>query len=490
MLCAADSIGVFQVESRAQMGLLPRLQPRRFYDLVVQIALVRPGPIQGGAVHPFVRRKLGQEPITYLHPKLVAPLERTLGIPVFQEQLMQMAMAVGGCTGEDADLLRRAMGSKRGLERIDSLRDKLYAGMASNGLTGEVADDIYAKIQAFANFGFAESHSLSFALLVYASSWIKLHYPAAFLAGLLRAQPMGFYSPATLVGDARRHGVEVRRPDLLLSGVEARAGGPIPAATPCVDAAPPSRRVSTTDRTLPPRRRPPPCGSASPASPGSARRSPSGSSPSGSAAATYRDMEDLVRRVGLTTQQLESLATAGAFDCFDLTRREALWRSGSAAENRAEVLAGSVVAVQPPLFADPTSFETLAADLWATGVSTDDHPLAHFRADLDERGVLSSQGLRTAESGRRIEIAGLVTHRQRPATASGITFLNLEDETGLTNVICSLGVWGRYRRVVRDSPALIVRGILERSPEGVTNLLADRFEPLRVGVRHASRDFQ
>ncbi len=478
MLCAADSIGVFQVESRAQMGLLPRLQPRRFYDLVVQIALVRPGPIQGGAVHPFVRRKLGQEPITYLHPKLVAPLERTLGIPVFQEQLMQMAMAVGGCTGEDADLLRRAMGSKRGLERIDSLKEKLYAGMASNGLTGEIADDIYGKIQAFANFGFAESHSLSFALLVYASSWIKLHYPAAFLAGLLRAQPMGFYSPATLVGDARRHGVEVRRPDLLLSGVEAGLED-IPLAEEPAERASRSPRYDETSAV---------------------RLGLAGVTRIGKAVAErivaererggdYLDMEDLVRRVGLTTQQLESLATAGAFDCFELTRREALWRSGSAAENRAEVIAGSVVAVQPPLFPDPTSFETLAADLWATGVSTDDHPIAHFRPDLDERGVLSAQGLRTAESGRRIEIAGLVTHRQRPATASGITFLNLEDETGLTNVICSLGVWGRYRRVVRDSPALIVRGVLERSPEGVTNLLADRFEPLRVGVRHASRDF-
>src|SRR5690606_28767780 len=183
MLCRADSIGVFQVESRAQMGLLPRLQPRRFYDLVVQIALVRPGPIQGGAVHPFVRRKLGKEPVRYAHPKLVPVLERTLGVPVFQEQLMQMAMAVGECSGEDADLLRRAMGSKRGLERIDRLREKLYAGMAANGLTGAAADEIYGQIQAFANFGFAESHSLSFALLVYASSWIKLHYPAAFLAG-------------------------------------------------------------------------------------------------------------------------------------------------------------------------------------------------------------------------------------------------------------------------------------------------------------------
>ena len=221
MLCRADSIGVFQVESRAQMGLLPRLQPRKFYDLVVEIALIRPGPIQGGAVHPFVRRKLGQEPITYAHPKLEPVLKRTLGIPIFQEQLMQMGMAVGGLTGEDADLLRRAMGSKRGVERIDSLKAKLYAGMESNGLVGEAADAIYAKIQAFANFGFAESHSLSFGLLVYASSWIKLHYPGAFLAGLLRAQPMGFYSPATLVADARRHGVEVRRPDLHASGVEA-----------------------------------------------------------------------------------------------------------------------------------------------------------------------------------------------------------------------------------------------------------------------------
>jgi error-prone DNA polymerase len=292
---------------------------------------------------------------------------------------------------------------------------------------------------------------------------------------------MGFYSPATLVGDARRHGVEVRRPDLLLSGVEAG-----------LEAIPgPEERPQAASRRAPNLRND---------ETSAVRLGLAGVTRIGKAVAErivaererggdYRDMEDLVRRVGLTTQQLEALATAGAFDCFELTRREALWRSGSAAENRAEVIAGSVVAVQPPLFPDPSSFETLAADLWATGVSTDDHPIAHFRPGLDERGVVSAQGLRTAESGRRIEIAGLVTHRQRPATASGITFLNLEDETGLTNVICSLGVWGRYRRVVRDSPALIVRGVLERSPEGVTNLLADRFEPLRVGVRHASRDF-
>jgi error-prone DNA polymerase len=499
MLCRADSIGVFQVESRAQMGLLPRLQPRRFYDLVVQIALVRPGPIQGGAVHPFVRRKLGQEEVTYLHPKLIPALERTLGIPVFQEQLMQMAMAVGECSGEDADLLRRAMGSKRGLEKIESLRVKLYEGMAKNGLTGQVADEIYGRIQAFANFGFAESHSLSFSLLVYASSWLKLHYPGVFLAGLLRAQPMGFYSPATLTGDARRHGVEVRRPDLQLSGVEAGMELLV------------SQRVATGSPSCIDRHQPP-VGDFHPSEPdvsAAHRRDGNWAVRLGLAGVTrigvkvaerivlereasgaYRSLEDLVRRTSLTTAQLESLATAGAFDCFELTRREALWRAGSAANDREEFLAGSVVTVQPPLFADPSAFETLASDLWATGISTDDHPLAHFRAGLAERGALSSHDLRTAESGRRIEIAGLVTHRQRPATASGITFLNLEDEHGLVNVICSMGVWSRYRRVVRESPALIVRGILERSDQGVTNLLADRFEPLQLGVVHRSRDFQ
>jgi error-prone DNA polymerase len=498
MLCRADSIGVFQVESRAQMGLLPRLQPRKFYDLVVQIALVRPGPIQGGAVHPFVRRKLGQEEISYLHPKLVPPLERTLGIPVFQEQLMQMAMAVGECSGEDADLLRRAMGSKRGLERIESLREKLYAGMASNGLTGDVADEIYGRIQAFANFGFAESHALSFGLLVYASSWIKLHYPGVFLAGLLRAQPMGFYSPATLTADARRHGVEVRRPDILLSGVDA-VMEPIDGACPtgldsCTDRLQPF--VEPFDRTAPDVTADHRRDGAFAVRLGLADVTRIGTKVAErivaerEAKGPYRSMEDLVRRAGLTRAQLESLATAGAFDAFDLKRREALWRAGSAAEDREEFLADSIVTVQPPLFADQTSFEILASDLWATGVSPDDHPLAHFRPGLDERGALSSAAMRTAEPGRRVEVAGLVTHRQRPATASGITFLNLEDEHGLVNVICSMGVWGRYRRVVRESPALVVRGILERSAEGVTNLLADRFEPLTVGVTHRSRDFQ
>ena len=221
MLCRADSIGVFQVESRAQIGTLPRLKPRRFYDLVIEIALIRPGPIQGGAVHPYIRRATGREPVTYQHPALEPVLKRTLGVPLFQEQLMQIAMAVGGCSGDDADLLRRAMGSKRGIERIERLRETLYAGMAEHGITGDLADDIYDRIQAFANFGFAESHAISFGLIVYASSWLKLHYPGAFLAALLRSQPMGFYSPQSLTADARRHGVTTLRPDVLHSGVHA-----------------------------------------------------------------------------------------------------------------------------------------------------------------------------------------------------------------------------------------------------------------------------
>jgi error-prone DNA polymerase len=504
MLCRADSIGVFQVESRAQMGVLPRLKPRRFYDLVVEIALVRPGPIQGGAVHPFIRRKLGQEPVTYLHPLLEEPLERTLGVPLFQEQLMQMAMAVGGCTAEDADHLRRAMGSKRGVEKIEKLRDKLYAGMASNGITGEVADDIYGKIQAFANFGFAESHSISFALLVYSSSWFKLHYPAAFLAALLRAQPMGFYSPATLTADARRHGVEVRRPDIGLSGVQA-------GLEPVGDG------VSTgstgeggDDGCL--RLEHPPAGEFDRSRPDdSARHRRDGrfAVRLGLAEVTsigeklaqrivterdaygpYRSMADLSRRVGLSTAQLEALSAAGAFDGLGLNRREAMWNAGAAAQHRPEYLDGTVVAVQPPLFSLPTKADDLVFDLWSTGLSTDDHPIRLLRPALDARGALRAAALQQTESGRRIEVGGVVTHRQRPATASGITFLNLEDETGLVNIICSVGVWNRYRRVAREAPAMIIRGILERSDEGVTNLIADRMESLSIRTKHVSRDFQ
>ena len=385
--------------------------------------------------------------------------------------------------------------------------------MARHGLDPETSDRIYAQIQAFSDFGFAESHSLSFALLVYASSWLKLHYPAAFLAGLLRSQPMGFYSAATLTGYARRHGVEVRRPDLHLSaatetleplvpsgknGEQGDEGAPLPPTGRafCVEGGHPLPSPKfDPDR---------PDESASHRRDGrfAVRLGLSGVTGIGEETARrivaerdrggrYRDLHDLVRRTDLTASQLEALATAGAFDVFGLTRREAIWLAGSAAEDRARYLPDTAIAVQPPLFPDQSSREILAADLWATGVSTDDHPLAHFRGELDARGVLPSSSLREDEVvGRRVEVAGLVTHRQRPATASGVTFLNLEDEHGLVNVVCSQGVWTRYRRIARESPALIVRGIVERSPEGVVNVLADALDVLPVGVAHRSRDFR
>ena len=515
MLCRADSIGVFQVESRAQMGTLPRLKPRCFYDLVVEIALIRPGPVQGGAVHPYIRRRTGEEPVSYLHPSLEPVLRRTLGVPLFQEQLMQMAVAVGDCTAADADLLRRAMGSKRGVEKIGKLREKLYAGMARNGIEPDVADSIYAKIEAFANFGFAESHAISFGLLVYASSWLKLHYPAAFLAALLRAQPMGFYSPATLTADARRHGVELLRPDLHRSGVdagleavEADAAGRADAAfaTASPQARPPSGMPACADPAQPPIA---PFDRSAPDRSAEHRRDAAFAVRLGLADVTsigtavaerivaereahgpYRDMADLSRRADLDAAQLEALAAAGAFGGFGLEPREALWIAGEAAEDRADYLPGAVVVVQPPLLPMLTEVEQVVYDLWATGISPDDHPIRHVRERLDERGVLRIDRLQGAESGRRIEVGGVVTHRQRPATASGITFMNLEDESGTVNVIAGVGVWTRYRRIAREAPAMIVRGILERSHEGVVNVVADRFEPLTVSATHRSRDFR
>lgn len=497
MLCIADAIGVFQVESRAQLGTLPRLKPRSFYDLAIEIALIRPGPIQGGAVHPYIRRRTGEEKVTYLHPALEPVLKRTLGVPLFQEQVMQMAMAIGGCTPEDADLLRRAMGSKRGNEKISALEDKLFAGMAGNGIIGADAENIYAKIKAFANFGFAESHSISFALLVYVSSWIKLHYPAAFLAALLRAQPMGFYSPATLTADARRHGVEVRRPDIQLSGATA--------GLEAIDGAAPTGMDSCLDPEQEPVL---PFAGVRPNDLAEHRRDAhravrlglSDIKSIGVELATsivderdrggdYLSQADLVRRVGLTTAQLEALAGAGAFDSLGLSRREALWVSGEAAQDRAEYLSNSMVSVQPPLLPMLTPEEQLNFDLWATGISPDDHPMAYVRAALFERGVLSAVDLLDAEPERRVEVGGVVIHRQRPSTAGGVTFLNLEDETGMVNVICTMGVWNRFRRVARLAPAMIVRGILERSTDGVTNLIADHFEAIVIKSPTKSRDF-
>lgn len=504
MLCRADSIGVFQVESRAQIGTLPRLRPREFYDLAIEIALIRPGPIQGGSVHPYVRRATGQEPVTYDHPELVPVLERTKGVPLFQEQLMAMAVTLGDCSHDDADLLRRAMGSKRGVERIESVKQTLYAGMRRRGITGDLADAIYVKILSFANFGFAESHALSFALLVYASSWFKLHYPAAFLAGLLRNQPMGFYSPQSLVHDARRHDVDVRRPDVTRSAAQADLEpvviGPI-APTGLQGCCQP--RFSRTE-WVPGTRDPVPAhrrdgalavrlglDSVRGIGPEVARRIVAARDE-----APFTGITDLSRRADLTPGQLESLATAGTFDAWGLDRRQALWGAGFA--EGAEHLPGTTPAPDAPTLPGMSEPEITLADLWATGVSPERHPMEHLRDDLRRAGVRSVAELATAEPGRRVHVGGLVTHRQRPGTAMGVTFLNLEDETGMLNVVCSVGVMKAHRQAARNRVAVVVRGRLERN-EGVTNLLADRVEAIDVVVpgagavlqaRATSRDFR
>ncbi|MEO9323980.1 error-prone DNA polymerase [Nocardioides sp. C4-1] len=505
MLCRADSIGVFQVESRAQIGTLPRLRPREFYDLAIEIALIRPGPIQGGAVHPYVRRATGQEEVAYDHPDLVPVLERTKGVPLFQEQLMAMAVALGDCSRDDADLLRRAMGSKRGVERIESIKAKLYAGMERRGITGDLADSIYVKILSFANFGFAESHALSFALLVYASSWFKLHYPAAFLAGLLRNQPMGFYSPQSLVGDARRHGVEIRRPDVVRSGAQAGLepltdGSTVTASGLEQCCRPRFERVewdpASSDPTLTHRRDEAlACRLGLDSVRGIgldvARRIVAARDES-----PFTGVTDLSRRAGLTSAQLEALATAGAFDSWGLERRQALWVAGFAESG--DHLPGSTPAPDAPMLPGMSSPELTLADLWATGVSPERHPVEHLRDDLRRAGVRSVADLQTTESGRRVLVGGLVTHRQRPGTAMGVTFLNLEDETGMLNVVCSVGVMKVHRRAARNRVAVVVRGTLERN-EGVTNLVADRVEGIDVVVpgagdvlqaRASSRDFR
>jgi error-prone DNA polymerase len=456
MLCEADSVGVFQVESRAQMATLPRLRPRRFYDLVVEVALIRPGPIQGGSVHPYIRRRNGVEPVTYLHPLLERSLAKTLGVPLFQEQLMQMAIDVAGFTPAEADQLRQAMGSKRSVERMERLKARLYEGMAERGITGETADAIYDKLVAFANYGFPESHSVSFAYLVYISAWLKHHYPAAFLAALLNAQPMGFWAPQTLVADARRHGVAVLGPDVNASAAAATltAEGAVRLGI---------EYVRTIGKDL-------------------AARIDAGR--------PYADMEDVVRRCGLTEPQVEALATAGAFGCFDVGRRQALWAAGAVAQARPGRLPGVVTGTHAPALPGMTPVEEAAADLWATGLSPDSSPTQFVRPQLDDLGVVTAAALRDVAAGERVLVGGVVTHRQRPATASGTTFLNLEDETGLVNVVCSKGLWARHRRVARSSPALLVRGRLEKA-EGVLNVVAERLEPLPLSLSGTrSRDFR
>jgi error-prone DNA polymerase len=466
MLCEADTVGVFQVESRAQMATLPRLRPRKFYDLVVEVALIRPGPIQGGSVHPYMRRRRGDEMADVPHESMRQSLGKTLGVPLFQEQMMQIAIDCASFTPTEADRLRQAMSSKRAPERIEELRARLLDGMAANGIPPDVAEDIYVKILAFSSYGFPESHAISFAYLVYASAWLKCHYPAAFTAALLRAQPMGFYSPASLISDVRRHGVEVRGVDVNASAVRAtleKTNSNI-AGSPLVHQ--PAIRVGLSEvRNL-------------------------GEQPAAAIVAgqPYRDLEDFARRTRLPVPALEALATAGAFGCFGISRREALWAAGAAATIRPGQLPGTTPGLAAPPLPAMTAAEETFADLWATG-TYGTHPIDHIRPDLAERGVTEAAQLKAAEDGAIVTVAGLVTHRQQPGTARGVVFLSLEDETGITNVICPPGVWERHRRLAMEANALVVSGRVE-SMDGAVSLLAARLRRLRVVAAARSRDFR
>ncbi|HTI26437.1 MAG TPA: error-prone DNA polymerase [Kutzneria sp.] len=460
MLCRADTVGVFQVESRAQMATLPRLKPREFYDLVVEVALIRPGPIQGGSVHPYIRRRSGDEEVKIDHPLLERSLRRTLGVPLFQEQLMQMAVDVADFSPAEADELRRAMGAKRSTHRMERLRERFYAGTAANGITGELADDIFRKLLAFANFGFPESHALSFAHLVFASAHLKLYHPAAFCAALLRAQPMGFYSPQSLVADARRHGVTVHGPDINISLPHPTLELPGPSVRLGISA------IRTIGDKL-------------------AERIVDEREENG----PYRSMVELAGRIGLTTPQLEALATAGAFASLGLERREALWAAGAAAKERAGRLPGTVTGTDAPMLPGMDEVEVAAADVWATGVSPDSYPIQFVRGKLTQMGAIPVAELGKVEDKTRVLVGGAITHRQRPATAGGVTFLNVEDETGMLNVVCSEGLWRRYRRIARTSSAVLVRGVLEKA-EGVISLQADQLRHLDIRVPSTSRDFR
>ena len=470
MLCEADTVGVFQVESRAQMATLPRLKPRKFYDLVVEVALIRPGPIQGGSVHPFLRRNDGVEPVVMPHPSMANALGKTMGVPLFQEQMMQLAIDCAGFSPTESDRLRQAMSSKRSSERVLELRQRLLDGMAAKGIPDDVAEDIYQKILAFSSYGFPESHAISFAYLVYASAYLKRYHPAAFTCALLRNQPMGFYAPHSLIGDARRHGVTVLGVDVNASDALATLEGFGSEAV---------IRVGV----------------------GSVRNLGSAAAERIAAGRPYRDLPDFAARTGLPAAALEALATAGAFGCFGLSRRAALWGAGAAASLRPGQLDGTATGLSAPSLPAMTPVEETLADLWATG-TYGVHPVAHVRPALAARGVLSAAEVRAAPADTIGAAAGLVTHRQRPPTAGGVVFMTLEDETGMVNVICPPGVWEAHKRMASVAPALLIHGRIERTGRGggiaaagaaeggAVNLVADALRPLKVSATVPSRDFR
>jgi len=506
MICRADTVGLFQIESRAQMNTLPRLAPRKFYDLVVEVALIRPGPIQGQMVHPYLRRRAGEEPVTYPHPSLEPILERTLGVPLFQEQGMQVAIAAAGFTPGEADELRRAMGHKRSHERMAKICQKLIDGMARNGIEPEVARRIFNQIAAFADYGFPESHAASFALIVYASAYLKHYYPVEFTCALLNAQPMGFYAPGTIVEDARRHGVEVRGVDVMRSGWDCtvekddeggggRRGG---------DGDAPQRALSGRSKARP---RPDERKSAAVIARGSSReralriglRYVRGlGDQAKQKLAPLLDgerpdtLEEWVRAGGLHVAQLRALAEAGAFDALWPNRRSALWELLKHARGAAGPLAPVIPDRRPAPVPPLTPIQLTEADYRVTGLSPAGHPMRHLREAMRARGVIPAAELARRRDGDTVTVAGIVICRQRPATAKGFCFVTLEDETGLANVVITPKLFEANKRLVIRSPLLVVRGILQEE-QGVLNVRGNTFaapDPMAGAAFVDSHDFR
>ncbi len=476
LLQTADTIGLFQVESRAQMATLPRLRPDHFYDLVVEVALIRPGPIVGQMVHPYLKRRAGREPVTYPHPSLEPILRRTLGVPLFQEQLLRMAMVAAGFSGGEAEELRRAFGFKRSKQRMEGIETRLREGMTRQGIVGAAADEIVRSITSFALYGFPESHAASFALIAYASAYLKAHYPAAFYASLLNNQPMGFYHPATLVKDAQRRGVRFEAIDVQRSAwaCTVEADGTIRIGLRYV-----SGLCEEVGRAIE-----------------SGGRSKLGvRSKALEEQERFTSIEDLIARTGIRRDELTTLAEIGALNAFGHDRRSALWqveravRPAGALFEEGSRQAQQVAEEPPSPLAPMTPVERVIADYAGTGLTLGPHPMALRRSELAMRGVLRAIDLPRARNGRRVRVAGAVITRQRPGTAKGFVFLTLEDETGIANVIVRPDLFDAQRRAVVDESFLMVEGTLQIQ-EGVTSVKAERLHGLG-GERPAidSHDF-
>ncbi len=457
----ADTIGMFQVESRAQMSSLPRMQPRRFYDVVVQVALIRPGPIVGKMVHPYLNRRQGREAPDCLHPALEPVLRRTLGVPLFQEQLLRMAMIAAGFTGGQAEELRRAMGFKRSEKRMQDIEVKLRAGMEKNGITGPVQDAIVHSITSFALYGFPESHAASFALLAYASAYLKCRYLAAFTCAMLNNQPMGFYSPAILIKDAQRHGLRVLPVDVLKSDwgctIETVAGAPSPVLRLGLRYAKGLREESARAMI---RARP------------------------------FSSVDDLALRVPqLRKDEINRLAEIGALNSLDrLHRRDALWQAQRSILPVGPLLAPLEEKGEASPLAPMNIEERLWADYRGTGLTIGRHPMAWRRAEMNALGVIRAIDLAAVPNGRLVRIAGAVIVRQRPGTANGFVFLSMEDETGVMNAIVTPAMFDRFKFEVLSEPFLLIRGVLQNL-DGVISVKASHIAGLRAGATAESHDF-